>query len=138
MKRVKPFELRECKDCKTEYKHYSTNKYPLCGKCRDKFYNAKNRLTAEQRKISYPLDGNERRRRYTRMRRALDNCNNSEERRIVLGKHLEETIELQIYKWCVTIRDIKPPIEEGSKKVGRRPNSGDPKAKYPSTKDMPY
>lgn len=133
MKKAKPFEEKACVECQSPYKHYSTTKHPLCNKCRNQFYNRNQRLKPEEYRLHYPLTENEKRKRYNRLRKSLNNCVNRKACIEQIQKNLDEMIELGIWKWCV---DSRIPIKsKGYHTRGRRKAVSN---EYPNTKDMPY
>ncbi len=135
MKRTKQFELKECSQCGTEYKHYAVKKYQLCVECTKKHRSAQSRMTLDERKKPYPLNKNEQKKRYTRLRKALNNCRTREEKNAFYDRVLKEIIETGIYLWCTDLRQPVKPLEPGSGKTGRKPKNGtDPKKKYPDTR----
>lgn len=137
MKREKQFELKECSECGTEYKHYPTKLYQLCEVCTKKHRREQNRLKPEEHKKHYPLDKNEQKKRYTRLRQALDKCNTREDKTKFYDKVLKEMHETGIYLWCIDLRFPVKTIERGSGKVGRKPKSvSDPRQKHPDTRQM--
>jgi len=139
MKTVKSFDLKQCTGCGEEYKHYPAKRIQLCKECTRKHYLAKNRLTDEEYKKNYPLSENERRRRYTRLRRGLESLilMDREEKTEYWDNLLKEIEELGIMEWCIDLRMPVKPLEPGSGKVGRRPNKiADPRGRYPDTRQM--
>jgi len=137
MKREKSFELKECTQCGTEYKHYPTKLSQLCEVCTKKDRVLKNRLKPEEHKKHYPLSVKDRKRRYTRLRNALKSLDvmSKEEKTEYWDNLLQEIKDMGIMEWCTDLRHPVKPLEPGSGKVGRKPNNGtDPKKKWPDTR----
>jgi hypothetical protein len=130
MKGPKPFEERPCTECSTPYKHYATTKHHLCSKCRNRLYARMQRLTPEERKKPYPLNKSERRSRYRRMIRELNNCLDRGERIEQLKKNIDEMVGLGIWTWCEDVRLPQPP--KGYDRAGRQKA---PKNEYPDTRN---
>ena len=137
MKRTKQFELKPCSECGSEYKHYATKRTELCPSCTKKSYLKRNRLTEEEKKKSYPLDKKEQKRRYTRLRRALNQCETREEKNAFYDAVFKEMQETGIYLWCIDLRIPVKPQERGSGIRGRKPKRlTDPRLLYPDTRYM--
>lgn len=139
MKREKQFELKECSECGQEYKHYSAKRNQLCIPCTKKDYLKRNRLKPEEYKKNYPLELKDRKRRYTRLRNALESLDvmSKEERTEYWDNLLKEIEELGIMTWCTDLRHSTKPKEPGRGKAGRNPNkTTDPKLKWPDTRNM--
>ncbi len=133
MRPIKSFELKPCSECGSEYKHYATKRVQLCIGCTNQYRKLKSRLSKEEYKKSYPLDDNARKRRYTRLRQGLAKCETREERTKFYDEVLKEMHETGIYIWCIDLRMPVKPINPGSGKIGRRPNSS---IDYPDTRYM--
>ena len=137
MRPVKQFELRKCNTCGEEYKHYAVKKFPLCLQCTKKHRRELNRMTAEERKKPYPLNKNEQKKRYTRLRRALSKCETREEKNAYYDEVLKEIHDTGIYVWCTDLRQPVKPMEPGSGKKGRKAkNSPDIRLRHPDTRQM--
>jgi formylmethanofuran dehydrogenase subunit E len=133
MKRTKQFELKECSECGSEYKHYASKKNQLCSPCTTKEYLKRNRLKEHEYKKPYPLNDNARKKRYTKLRQGLNNCETREQKTKFYDEVLKEMQETGIYLWCVDLRHPVKPINPGSGKIGRRPKSS---IDYPDTRYM--
>jgi hypothetical protein len=137
MKPIKQFELKQCNDCGTEYKHYAVKQVQLCKECTTKYNLAKHRLKPDEYKKNYPLSKNEQKKRYTRLRRGLDKCLTREDKTRFYDEVLKEMHETGIYLWCIDLRMPIKPIEKGRGKAGRNPmNKTEPKLKWPDTRQM--
>ena len=133
MKRPKPFEERECMECSTPYKHYSTTKHHLCAPCRNRYYNTMQRMKPEDRKKPYPLNKSERRSRYRRLMRELGKCIDRVDWQIQLRKNIDDMIENGIWQWCSDVRLPQPP--KGYDRAGRQKA---PKNEYPDTRNAEF
>lgn len=118
MKRTKPFEVRECKECGGPYQHYSTTKHPLCNKCRMQFYNRKQRMKPEDKKKPYPLDKSKRRSRYRKLMSDLNKCISREQWVEQLRKNIDDMVQLGIWTWCSDMR--LPEVPKGYDRPGRQ------------------
>ena len=137
MKPIKSFELKPCSVCGSEYKHYATKTVQLCEVCTKKWRREKARLKPEEHKKHYPLDKNEQKKRYTRLRRALNECYTREDKDRFYNAVLEEMVETGIYLWCIDLRMPVKPQNRGRGKAGRNPlNKTEPKLKWPDTRQM--
>jgi len=137
MKIKKSFELKPCNECGDEYKHYATKRVELCPKCTKKAYLLRNRLKPEEYKQNYPLDKNEQKKRYTRLRKALDKCETREERTKFYDAVLKEMVETGIYLWCIDLRMPVKPQERGSGIRGRKKKEiSDLRLRWPDTRQM--
>ncbi len=137
MKRPKSFELRECTECATEYKHYPTKLVQLCEVCTKKWRAKQQRLKPEEHKKHYPLSVSERRRRYTRLRQGLQSLDvmDKTEKTEYWDCVLKEIEDLGIMEWCTDLRHPVKPKNPGIGRVGRTPNNAtDPKKKWPDTR----
>ncbi len=137
MKREKSFELKPCSECGTEYKHYPTKLFQLCEVCTKKDRVLKSRLKPEEYKKNYPLPINERKKRYTKLRKGLQGLAlmNKEERTQYWDNLLKEIKDMGIMEWCTDLRKPVKPLEPGSGIRGRKSKNGtDPKKKYPDTR----
>jgi len=137
MKPVKSFELKQCNGCGEEYKHYAVKKYQLCIQCTKKHRREEARMKPEEYKKNYPLDKNEQKKRYTRLRRGLNKCITREDKTKFYDEVLKEMVETGIYLWCIDLRFPVKTIEAGSGKKGRKPKStSDMRQKHPDTRQM--
>ena len=135
MKRKKIGEIKHCTTCDKEYEHFSTNRYSLCKECRIKQYLQRNRLKPEDHKKHYPLDSNEKKKRYTKLRRALDKCYHREEWLRLIRQELENIEQNGIMLWCMDRRVGKPKAEMEHGVKGRKPkDKTDSRIKYPDTR----
>ena len=129
MKRTKPFEERPCTECGTPYKHYATTKHPYCRVCRDKHFNKMQVLKPEERKKPYPLTSAEKRSRYNRIKKELNNAWTRDEWRAIFRKNMEEIIQTGIWEWCIDLRQAPQP--KGNSRAGRQPKI---EYQYPDTR----
>lgn len=137
MKRPKSFDLKPCSECGEEYKHYVTKRVELCPICTKKAYLKRNRLTEDEYKKNYPLDKNQQKKRYTRLRQALNKCETREQKTQFYDEVLKEMVETGIYLWCIDLRMPVKPQERGSGIRGRKPKSiSDMKLRHPDTRQM--
>ena len=137
MKIAKSFELKNCSNCGSEYKHYATKRHQLCSTCTKKEYLKRNRLTEEEYKKPYPLHHKDQKKRYTRLRQALNKCETREERTKFYDAVLKEMHETGIYLWCVDLRMPVKPQQRGSGVRGRKPKGiSDLKLRHPDTRYM--
>jgi len=137
MRPIRKGEIKACSRCGEDYEHFTTNINKACKKCRAKIYLEKHRLTDDEKKKSYPFDDKERKKRYTKIRQALDKCKTKEQRTQHYTKMLKEIEENGIYVWCTDLRPAVSPMERGRGYAGRNPsNKVDPKLKYPDTRGL--
>ena len=129
MKGPKPFEEKACIQCGTPYKHYPATKHNLCRGCRDKHFNKKQALKPEERKKPYPLNSAQKRSRYNRIKKELDNAWTRDEWREIFRKNLEEVIQTGIWEWCIDLRQTPEP--KGYGRAGRQPKIEN---QYPDTR----
>jgi hypothetical protein len=126
-------ETRVCLECREEYEWNARNIYCLCARCRKRHYRKSQKLSDEDYKKPYPLPTNEKRVRYRRLQKELDNTTTAEERRAIYSRELDYMIQSGIFEWCTDLR-IQIIQRPGSGKKGRKPHT-DSKSEYPNTKD---
>jgi len=123
MKKI-PTEPRECTACGDVYDWNSRNIYCLCTPCRKRHYRKSQKLSPEDYKKPYPLTASQKRARYNRIVKELNQAQTPEQRREIYGRELEYMIESGIWLWCVDIRFSNQIIDRGSGKRGRKPLNG--------------
>lgn len=134
-----PTEIRNCKICDKEYGWYRTNRYGYCASCRKKEYLKRNRMSDDELKKSYPLNQNEKQKRYRKIRKDLNKAYTREEWRQIFNRELEYMEASGIMLWCIDRRNTKEDIKEpGSGRTGRKPlGVTDMRIKHPDTRNMP-
>ena len=117
-------EIRECVECGDQYDWNQRNIYCMCVPCRKRHYKKSQKLSEEERKKPYPLTENEKRVRYRRIIKDLNNAYTREERREIYARELEFMMESGIWLWCTDIRFSTKVIDRGSGKRGPKPLDG--------------
>lgn len=111
-------EKRECFECGEVYDWNLRNIYGLCVPCRKRHYRKSAKKKPEDYKKPYPLNENEKRVRYRRIQRELDEAETPEARRAVYSRELDFMIQSGIWEWCTDLRFSTKIIQKGGK-VGR-------------------
>jgi len=131
MKRKVDWIDKECKNCNIVFKATDRNKLGLCNKCR---MQRLNRKEEHELKKPYPLNYAQKKKRYNKIQRDLNNAYTREERREIYARELDFMFETGIWLWCVDRRHMEESKEPG--KIGRKPIN-DIKNKWPDTRYMP-
>lgn len=117
-------EIRECVECGDQYDWNQRNIYCMCVPCRKRHYKKSAKKNPEDYKKPYPLTENEKRVRYRRIIKDLNNAYTREERREIYARELEFMMESGIWLWCTDIRFSTKVIDRGSGKRGRKSLDG--------------
>jgi hypothetical protein len=137
----KNYEIDNCNECNAEYKKYGNSKTGVCTKCRNieyaKKYRELRQAKSEEEMMIYPLGLNEQKRRYTRLRNELNECQTREQLKGFFAKVINEMQENGLWKYCMSKTDKvegKKNIDENGKpKVGRIATKV---IEYPDTRNM--
>lgn len=130
---------KECNTCGSEYEWSMYNKKGLCLRCRQELYNARHRMSEDQKKKPYPLAEKEKRQRYSRIKEELRKTYCREEWQKIFNRELDYIFESGIFLWLTDWRPASKkavsPDRKGIK--GRKPiHTTDPKIKLPDTRHM--
>jgi len=129
-------EPRECIGCGQTYDWNVRNIYGYCVPCRKKhyikIYSAKHKMDEDQYKKPYPLNPNDKKKRYRRIAKELNETQTAAERRAIYSREIDYMIETGIWHWCNDIRFSNKIIDKGSGKRGRKPLVN---KEIPNTKD---
>jgi len=133
------YTTKQCGVCGNDYEHYASNRSGTCRNrsCRNIFYNRNARIPQDKHQPMYPLPVSEQKKRYTRLRNALDKCETREDRTAFYDVVMKEIYENGIWKWCMrkSPKTIRKNIDaDGNPKIGRKSHT---KTEYPNTKEMP-
>lgn len=131
------YEPHICEDCGIEYQKASITIHDKCKKCKQREYNkVNNKLKPDELKKPYPLDANDKKRRWNRIRKEHNKCLTREDLNQHYDKCFAEIYDLGIMEWIVDRRVTADKVKNpGNGNPGRPKNDAIKKA-LPDTRVM--